>query len=324
MAKTVVDVIELEAGEVRTQAHDWTDNLPATTAVLSVVVGATDLVTGLDGSSDAIYSNQTSSGITTISLQKLAGKDATAYDIKLTMYRNDNMIFIDHYLMPADMDRTVYALIDRALRMLGVRNLGFPLTQEEQEQGLEALNTMLLSWSSERMFVQGTVVDTFSTVPGTSSYAIGPGAVVNTSRPETIVSAYVRGNSTDFMLMPMGAEGYDSIALKSTSKIPEGYFYDGSYPTSTINLYPVPDAVYPVSIRSIKEIGSYTSVAVNHGLEGDYENSVSYNLAVHLAPKYGIQADPAIITVAAMSLNRLLNERYGKMDATLDAGLMVV
>lgn len=324
MAKTVVDVIELEAGEVRTRQHDWTENLPSPTAILSVVATGKDLVTGLDASGDAIYSYLTTSGITTLSLQKLDIKGGTAYDIKMVMNRSDSMIFIDHYLIPADMDRTVYALIDRSLRLLGVRNIGQSLSEEEQDQGLEALNTMLMSWSSERMLVQGTSVDTFSTVAGTASYTIGSGGAISTTRPETILSAFVRNNSVDFQLAPVGPEGYDALALKSTSKIPESFFYDNAYPLGTITFFPIPDAIYVTSIRSIKEISSYSSVALNHGLEGDYENAVSYNLAVHLAPKYGIQASPEIVAVAAQSVNRLINERYGKLDATLDAGIMVV
>lgn len=327
MAKTVVDVVSLEAGEVRTRQHDWTDNLPSPTAVLSVTATGKDLTTGIDATSDVIYSTLTASGITTLSLQKLAAKGSTAYDIKLTMNRSDNMIFIDHYLVPADMDRTVYSLIDRSLRLLGVRNIGQPLSAEEQDQGLEALNTLLLSWSSERMLVQALQTDSFSAVPGQSTYTLGQSvtADVNTIRPEKFISGMLfDSNMVNAPLTQIGVEGVTAIVNPLQSGKPNVFAYDNEYPLGSVYLFPTPDAAYQVALFSIKEMANYSSVAVNHGLEGDYENAVSYNLAVHLAPKYGVVTAPEVVAVAAQSISRLINERYGKLDATLDAGIMVV
>jgi hypothetical protein len=322
MSRSVVNVISLEAGELQTFEHDWNQLLPATTSVYQVDVTATDLTTGLPDA-PVIYSSTLSGGISSVALYKMPTKGSTAYNIKLAMTRSDGMVFIDHYLLMADMDKTVYGLLDRALRLLGARNIGTPMAPAEQEEGLETLNTMLMSWSSERMLIQATTVDTFSTAAGVSAYTMGSSGSISAARAEKIESAFVRSGSTDFPLSPFGAEGYDALTLKATSKIPEAYFYDNAYPTGTLTLYPVPDAIYSVSLRSIKEVNYYSTVAVNHGLEGDYENSVSYSLAVHLAPKYGMQAAPEIVAVAAQSVGRLINERYGKLDATLDAGLLV-
>jgi hypothetical protein len=105
--------------------------------------------------------------------------------------------------------------------------------------------------------------------------------------------------------------------------VPNSFFYDNAAPLATVTLSPIPDAIYTVSLRSIKEMTNYSTVATNHGLEGDYENAVSYNLAIHLAPKYGMNAAPEVVAIAAQSASRLINERFGKLDATLDMGLLV-
>jgi hypothetical protein len=320
---TVISVFDLEPGEVRTFQHDWSDNVVSPSTVDGVTVTATDLLTGLDGTSDVIVATDQTGSITTVTLQKLVGKGSTSYDLKLQMVRTDGETYIDHYLVTADIDKTIYGLVDRALRLLGVRNIGTRLSPEEQEQGLEGLNTMLLSWSSERMLVQSTVVDVFPTVAGTSAYTIGPGGNIDTVRPEQILSGYIVSNSVSFPLAPLGPEGFDAIQYKDTTMVPNSFFYDNAAPMATVTLSPIPDAIYTVSLRSIKEMTNYSTVAINHGLEGDYENAVSYNLAIHLAPKYGMNAAPEVVAIAAQSASRLINERFGKLDATLDAGLLV-
>src|SRR5260221_9921674 len=81
---------------------------------------------------------------------------------------------------------TASSMILRGLTMLGDKIVGDTLTTAEQTAYLAVLNTMLESWSTERLLVYQIVEESFTLVIGSSDYTIGSGGNFNTARPTKV------------------------------------------------------------------------------------------------------------------------------------------
>jgi hypothetical protein len=107
----------------------------------------------------------------------------------------------------------------------------------------------------------------------------------------TIKSAFIRSSDAiDTKVEIISRDRYNSISNKSdtsNASRPCFLFYDGNYPTGTINLYPAPDMAYTLFLTSLKKYGPYvTTDAVS--LPDGYEKLLTYNLAYDICTLYRI------------------------------------
>jgi hypothetical protein len=112
---------------------------------------------------------------------------------------------------------TASDIVSRSLRLIGVLGQGRrTLTANELADGIDALNSMLESFSLERLMVYQILEENFSLVIGTGSYTIGTGGTFNTTRPVKIENAFLRDSSNnDYSLALIDNAQYDSIPLKT-------------------------------------------------------------------------------------------------------------
>ena len=88
---------------------------------------------------------------------------------------------------------TAQTIINRALRLIGAIEAGETPTSDESADALEALNAMIESWQTERLFVYALVDTSFSMVAGDGSYTVGPSGNFNLT-PGCVEPIKVRGS----------------------------------------------------------------------------------------------------------------------------------
>src|SRR3990167_9617090 len=141
---------------------------------------------------------------------------------------------------------TASSLIFRALQMTGEKARGGSLTSSEKTECLDALNSMMESWSIERLLIYQLLQESFALTASDGSYTIGSGADFDTTRPVKIVDpCFIRDSGNDDTPVEIvDADTYGKIVSKSVdNSYPEILFYDAGYSTTstgTIKLYPEP------------------------------------------------------------------------------------
>src|SRR3989337_1217999 len=113
---------------------------------------------------------------------------------------------------------TPSSMILNSLIMLGEKSIGDSLTSAEQTHYLAKLNSMLESWSLERLMCYQVVEESKALTTSDGVYTIGSGGDWDTARPTKIVQAFIRdSDNNDTPVKVINAESYNSIVAKSTS-----------------------------------------------------------------------------------------------------------
>lgn len=318
----ILDVVQLNPGEIRSREHDWSDNVVSGTTISGTIdIIVTDLATGADATLGRLVAKNTVGNITGFSLRRPAG-DTGTYGVALQMQRNDGDIFRDFYLLGSD--GTVYDLIDGAYKELNIVQVDGVPSSWQQLSGLRLLNSMLASWSDEPYRVSAMVAENFNLTAGVPSYTIGSGGVFNTPRPKDIPSAFLR-YGLDFPLLPIGKETYDdALPLKAIPGMPLHFYYETTFPLGKLFISPTPDLDYQIWIRGQKELTKYSSLMMAHGLERDYEEAIKSNLAVQMGGALGVRVPDTIVMDAKQSIAKLESLRSGDLPLALDRGLLIV
>jgi hypothetical protein len=199
---------------------------------------------------------------------------------------------------------TALNLITGAARLIGVVRKSEALTADEAADGFVALNDMLASWSNNGLLCVSRVWEYF-TVTSATSYTIGSGQSLNTTRPLVIRSAFFRSGDIDYPLEIISDEEYESITLKTlSSDFPRYLSYDNAYPYGTIRLYP--QGAGQLHLLSEKPITNIAALSTTVDLPAGWNRAIRYNLAIDIAPEYGEAPSPAVVEMAKQSKSDIM------------------
>ena len=179
-------------------------------------------------------------------------------------------------------------ILKRALRLAQVFAQGEdPTGTDEETDALAVLNSMLASWSAERLLVPALVTDTLVLTASDGEYTFGIGGDINSVRPRRIEYAFIRDNgNNDYPVNIIHAQNYNEITLKSTEGRPAQLYFIAEYPLARIKLYYVPNAAETLHMDSWKPLLSIATAATTINLPEEYQMPLEYNLAVAIAPEY--------------------------------------
>lgn len=212
---------------------------------------------------------------------------------------------------------TAREVITKSLQKLGALIKSESPSADEASDGLSSLNQLIESWSNDSAAIPSRAWETFSLVAGQSTYTMGSGQTFNTTRPTNILQAYVRIGGVDNDVDVINDEAYNAIPFKELTGVPQWLNYDNANPTDNLRIYPVPASAYPLFILSEKPLASFTTLDTVITMPPGWERALIYNLALELAPEYGVQPDASIAAIAAKSLGlaRMAILRARPMDA---------
>jgi len=199
--------------------------------------------------------------------------------------------------------------INRALRLLGVLAEGETASAALSQDALMAMNRMLDSWNTERLSVFCTQDQTFTWPAGQITRTLGPSGNFIGLRPVLLdESTYYRDASTNvsFGIKFINQQQYNGIAVKTvTSTYPQVIFVNMGFPDVTMTIYPQPTRDLEWHFISVQKLDEPATLVTDLLFPPGYLRAFTYNLAMELAPEFGIEPSPQVQRIAMTSKRNL-------------------
>lgn len=208
-------------------------------------------------------------------------------------------------------------LIRSSLRLIGAISSSETPASDETMDALEALNLLLSSWGASRFLSKNTQTITH-TLTGATSYTIGSGGDINTTNPTEIYTAKYTNGGLDYNLSVMDFVDYEAIGLKNIGAIPEFIVLKRDYPLSTIYLYPTATGG-TLTINAVTPKADLdTDTNLSNTYPPEWVRALKYNLAVEIAPEYGVTVSPEIAALARESKDIVMRSMVTIPKANFD------
>jgi hypothetical protein len=199
--------------------------------------------------------------------------------------------------------------INRALRLLGVLAEGETSSASVMQDSLMAMNQMIDSWNTERLSVFSTQDQVFNWPPDLITRTLGPTGDFVGSRPILVDDAtYFRDATTNvsYGIKLINQQQYDGIAVKTvTSTYPQVMFVNMTYPNITMTIYPKPTRVLEWHIVSVDKLSEPATLATILAFPPGYLRAFTYNLAMEIAPEFGVEPSEQVKRLAMTSKRNL-------------------
>jgi hypothetical protein len=199
--------------------------------------------------------------------------------------------------------------INRALRLLGVLAEGETPSAAVSQDALAALNQMVDSWNTERLSVFSTQDQVFSWPASVRSRTLGPSGDFVGNRPILLDDAtYFRdpSNNVSYGIKIINQQQYDGIAVKTvTSTYPQVLWINMTYPDVEMYIYPVPTRLLEWHFVSVDELTNPATLATTLAFPPGYLRAFAYNLAMEIAPEFGVEPSPQVQRIAMTSKRNL-------------------
>ena len=204
---------------------------------------------------------------------------------------------------------TAGEIIKGALRLIGQLAEGEEPSAETMQDSITAINQMIQSWDIERLSVFSTQDQVFTWPANTASRTIGPTGDFIGNRPIEVDDAtYFKDPSSglSFGIKLINQQQYDGIAMKTvTSTYPQVIWVNNTFPDMEMTVYPVPTRALEWHIISVEQLTEVSSVATNMYFPPGYLRAFRYNLAMELAPEFGVEPSPQVQRIAMSSKRNL-------------------
>jgi hypothetical protein len=197
---------------------------------------------------------------------------------------------------------TANTMITRALRLGRVIGRDETPSADESADGLDALNGMLESWSTERLFAYAIRDESFSWAASAASRTVGAAGDFVTDRPDRVdeSSYFSTGGGIDYGVTLITGDTYSAIPVKTiTNSFPKFLFVD--YTSSalvTLYAFEVPSATITFHLRSWKILQSFSALTTTVALPAGYRRAIEYSLAEEICSEYGVEIPPMVAAIA--------------------------
>lgn len=199
--------------------------------------------------------------------------------------------------------------INGALRLIGQLAEGETPSAATSQDALTAMNQMIDSWSIERLAVFSTQDQVFMWPPGAISRTLGPTGDFVGNRPVLLDdSTYFRdpANNISFGIKILNQQQYNGIAVKTvTSTYPQVIFVNMGFPDVTMSIYPRPTRDLEWHFISVQELSNPATLVTNLLFPPGYLRAFTYNLAMEIAPEFGVEPSPQVQRIAMTSKRNL-------------------
>lgn len=221
---------------------------------------------------------------------------------------------------------TPSSMILRSLRLIGEKFIGDTLSSAEQTAYLADLNTMLESWSIDRLLVYQLLQESKALTSSVGSFTIGSGGTFNTTRPSKITDpCFIRDSSNlDSPVEIVDAQAYGRLVQKTVDgTYPRYLFYDAADAAglATIFIYPEPAAGLTLYINSLKQLQAFSTISDTLVLPPGYQRAIEFNFAVEVAGGF-TKVSPEVAKTAKESKAAVMKINLPTSVLGLDAGLV--
>ena len=194
--------------------------------------------------------------------------------------------------------------INRALRLLGVLAEGETPSASVSQDSLMALNQMIDSWNTERLSTFVTQDQVFTWPAGFIARDLGPSGDFVGNRPILLDDAtyYKAPNGVSYGIKFINQQQYDGIAVKTvTYTYPQVAWVNMGFPDVTITVYPKPTQDLEWHFVSVQELDRPADLSTIMYYPPGYLRAFTYNLAMEIAPEFGVEPSPQVARIAMTS-----------------------
>lgn len=197
---------------------------------------------------------------------------------------------------------TATEIITESMRTIGMLSAGEVPNADDAEMCRVALNTMLDGWNLPSFTLYTTTDGTASL--STGSLTIGPSQTINVTRPVRIEEgSYSRLDSIDYEMHGVSEAEFNQISLKSLGGfVPRVFWYDPGASTGTIYYWPVPTAAVVVHHPLLLQFSAFADLTTDYVLPQGYKRAIVFNLALEVAPHFGVAPTPFLGAQASNAL----------------------
>jgi len=126
-------------------------------------------------------------------------------------------------------------------------------------------------------------------------------------RPLRIESIRRRIDSIDTPVGEMSREDYFNLPNKTSTGRPVQYYYDPGRDSGTLYIWPTPDVITQVlKITYLRPIQDFDAATNDPDFPQEWLECLKYQLAVRLAPEYGVALKPEVGNLAAALMDNLM------------------
>jgi len=202
---------------------------------------------------------------------------------------------------------TAQEIITSSIRLIGQLIRGRTPSATESQEALWILNNMLSLWSTQRLFIYHIDRSTYTLTANTSTYTIGDGGTFDSGGPVRIERATVILTDTtderEEELDSLSFSDWATVRIKArTAQRPREYYNDRQHPLSTLHFYPVPTVAHDIGIYSWQVLSQIPELATAFIFPDGYADAVRFNLALRLAPEWGLVPRPDVQEFAREAL----------------------
>ena len=203
---------------------------------------------------------------------------------------------------------TAGELINSALRLIGQLAEAEVPSAATSQDALTALNQMIDSWNTERLSVFCTQDQVYTWPVNEIKRTLGPTGDISVSpqlRPILVdESTYFRDPQTNvsYGIKMINQSQYNGIAVKTvTSTYPQVMFVNMTFPDIEMYIYPKPTRSLEFHFISVQPLTEPTALNTVIALPPGYLRALRYNLAMELAPEFGVEPSPQVQRIAMTS-----------------------
>jgi len=198
--------------------------------------------------------------------------------------------------------------INRAFRLLGILAEGETPSAAMSQDALMAMNQMIESWNIERLSVFCTQDQVFTWPSGLISRTLGPSGNFVGNRPVLFDdSTYFKApNGVSYGVKFINQQQYNGIAVKTvTSTYPQVIFVNMTYPDAEMFIYPRPTQDLEWHFVSVQELDQPAELVTELHFPPGYLRAFTYNLAMEIAPEFGVEPSQQVQRIAMTSKRNL-------------------
>lgn len=192
-----------------------------------------------------------------------------------------------------DFSLTRDEIIRAAFETIGVAVTNEPLNPDDVQVGNIALNVLATSWKSIglQLWKKGDASETL--VASQAAYPLTPTLGSATEKPMRIYSMDITdSDGNQIPVNRLSHQEYNDLPNLTTTGTPISFYFEPSRTTSTVYLWPVPDATaaatYTLNYTYQQPIQDMSLGTQDVDFPNEWYRALILNLALDLAPKYGL------------------------------------
>lgn len=216
-----------------------------------------------------------------------------------------------------------------ALRLLGVASSEEPIQADQAQAALATLNSLLDAWSTDRLLTFTRPTIPLPLVAGQAVYTWGEATTTPPFTPDIVGVPPVRLEVCRLEIGGTPAQGWQIQILDQTqyatslwlktlqSSYVEYVYLEDTQPVKRLHVWPVP-TLPGIGLQFLPWPAQpqYTHWDAALAWPNGYLRLFAYNLAVELAPEYGLEAAPTVQRIAEQTKRDLavVNARVGRLS----------